>query len=334
MKISASIYSDNKRSLKEIIRDLHAHKIDLLHVDCNDDPSVFEDIKEIRKICDLPVDLHLITSNPEKYFDLLIENPVEYITFQFENLTEALALPKNMQGKKGIAITTDTPVDVFKGFQNFDFILIMATTPGQSGGVFDKANFNKIRQFRKSFPSKNIHVDGGVNAEVSFILRNLGVSSCVSGSYLFNEASIGNAILNLTKREADSSYRVDDFMTPLVDCPVASLESHSCKEILEIVDRGNIGFCLVTDASGKLHGIVSSADIRKATLKNWDSIPAMQKSDLINEHPLVVDQNATVKALLQKIKASKFPVMYLPVINSNIEAVGIVNFTNLIKGES
>jgi pentose-5-phosphate-3-epimerase len=83
MKISASIYSDKKRPLKEVIEDLVAHQVDLLHVDCNDDVSVFDDIKKIRTWCKLPIDLHIITSEPQKYIDLLLENPVEYLTFQY-----------------------------------------------------------------------------------------------------------------------------------------------------------------------------------------------------------------------------------------------------------
>ena len=46
MKISASIYSDKSRSLKDVVDDLVQHQVNLLHVDCNDDPSVFNDIKE------------------------------------------------------------------------------------------------------------------------------------------------------------------------------------------------------------------------------------------------------------------------------------------------
>jgi pentose-5-phosphate-3-epimerase len=86
MKISASIYSDKKRKLKEVIEDLVQHQVELLHVDCNDDLSVFEDIKQIRTWCNLPIDLHIITENPSKYYSLLEENPVEYLTFQFEDL--------------------------------------------------------------------------------------------------------------------------------------------------------------------------------------------------------------------------------------------------------
>ena len=69
MKISGSIYSDKKRSLKETILDLEAHQVDLLHVDCNDDLRVFDDIAQIRTWCDMPIDLHIITETPEKYFD-------------------------------------------------------------------------------------------------------------------------------------------------------------------------------------------------------------------------------------------------------------------------
>src|SRR5690606_1916111 len=111
MKISGSIYSDKKRTLKETVRDLEVHQVDMLHVDCNDDISVFEDIAKIRSWCNSPIDLHIITETPEKYFELLKENPVEYVTFQYENLKERLFIPKDIPGQKGLAITTPTPVD-------------------------------------------------------------------------------------------------------------------------------------------------------------------------------------------------------------------------------
>ena len=113
MKISASIYSDKNRPLQEVIEDLVQHQVDLLHVDCNDDFSVFEDIKQIRQWCDLPIDLHIITGEPEKFYQYLRETPVEYVTFQFENLTEELDIPEDISGKKGLAIITPTSIDAF-----------------------------------------------------------------------------------------------------------------------------------------------------------------------------------------------------------------------------
>jgi pentose-5-phosphate-3-epimerase len=333
MKISASIYSDKKRPLKEVIDDLVQHQVDLLHVDCNDDLSVFEDIKAIRSWCNLPIDLHIITENPENYIDLLIENPVEYITFQYEQLPSHLNLPKEITGKKGLAITTPTSINVFDEYADFDFILIMATVPGQSGGVFDKINFSKIRQFRMKYPEKSIHVDGGVNGEVSFILRNMGVSSSVSGSYLFNAPSIGHALMNLTKREIESQFHIGDFMMPLNECPVVEYESISLKKILQSIEDGNLGFCLVVDKNGMLKGLVSSADIRKAMLRHLDDLTKIEPMDLVNLNPISVFDDNTVVDLLQKIKKCSFPIMYLPVVKKDGKASGIINFAYLIKGE-
>ncbi|HRO76059.1 MAG TPA: hypothetical protein PLP27_07945, partial [Crocinitomicaceae bacterium] len=108
--------------------------------------------------CDVPIDLHIITEKPSKYYQLLAENPVEYITFQYENLKEPLEIPETVTGKKGLAVITPTAVDVFDAYSDFDFILIMATIPGQSGGVFDRENYRKIRTFKRKYPAKSIHV--------------------------------------------------------------------------------------------------------------------------------------------------------------------------------
>ena len=333
MKISASIYSDNSRPLKEVIEDLVQHQVDMLHVDCNDDVSVFDDIRSIRTWCDLPIDLHIITTEPEKYFTLLKQVPVEYVTFQYEQLNQPLILPSDIPGKKGLAIITPTSVDVFDAYEEFDFILIMATIPGQSGGVFDRVNFSKIRQFRKQYPSKSIHVDGGVNGEVSFILRNMGVSSSVSGSYLFKGPSIGHALMNLTSRSIESHFLVEDFMIPISESPVVESQQLTLKELLTCIENGNMGFCMVTGADNQLVGIVSSADIRKGLLRHLQDITTINPSTLINPNPVTVQSKNSVVQLLQIIKKTPFPVMYLPVVDDNNRVVGSIQFVHLIKGE-
>ena len=143
MKISASIYSNKGEDLSETLKKLDESGVDLLHVDCNDNLSVFEDIQLGRKITKIPVDLHIITENPSKYYEYLSKCPVEYVTFQHEDMKETLVKPENSTAKWGLAITTNTPISVFEEYDNdmFDFILIMATIPGQSGGIFDKINF-------------------------------------------------------------------------------------------------------------------------------------------------------------------------------------------------
>jgi pentose-5-phosphate-3-epimerase len=333
MKISASIYSDKKRSLQEVIKDLVEHQVDLLHVDCNDDVNVFKDIERIREWCNIPIDLHIITEKPSTYFDLLRKTPVEYVTFQYESLKDQLTIPEGISGKIGLAVTTHTEIDVFDAYKHFDFILIMATVPGQSGGVFDTYNFQKIRQFRKRYPNKSIHVDGGVNGEVSFILRNMGVSSSVSGSYLFNAPSIGHALMNLTKREIESGFSIADFMTPLEECPVVIEGELSLLKILETIETGQVGFSMVVNTTGKLTGIVSSADIRKGLLKKGGSSLLLEVEDTINRNPKVIEEEKTVLELLQYVKKTSFPLMYLPVVDKGFRAVGMVQFVHLIKAE-
>lgn len=333
MKISASIYSDKKRPLQEVIQDLVNHNVDLLHVDCNDDLSVFEDIQKIRTWCTIPIDLHIITNDPAKYMDLLIQNPVEYITFQFENLVEKLVFPKEITGKKGLAIITPTTIDAFDAYADFDFILIMATIPGQSGGVFDTWNFSKIRSFKRKYPTKSIHVDGGVNAEVSFILRNMGVSSSVSGSYLFNAPSVGQALMNLTNRDIESTFVIKDFMIPISESPVVKTTELNLKNVLETIEVGQLGFCIVTDSSGKFEGIISNADIRKGLMKHLDDLNSIQVETMINRNPVTIFESFSVNEMLKTIKKCPFSVMYLPVIDAEKRAAGIVTFLNLVKGE-
>lgn len=333
MKISASIYSDSRNDLAQTISALDAHQVDLFHVDCNDDLSVFDDILALRKISNIPVDLHIITPTPSKYYQRLLEVPVEYVTFQLEPLLEPLIWPSELTAAKGVAITTPTSVDAFDAHTTCDFILIMATVPGQSGGVFDKENFKKIRTFRKRYPNKSIHVDGGVNGEVSFILRNMGVSTAVSGSYLFKGPSIGHALMNLTTRNHASAYQIADFMMPLEECPLVQITTCSTESILEVIESGSLGFCLVTDEKYTLVGIVSSADIRKALLNQLKNNQAITPESLVNRHPLTISAEQSVIDLLQVLKRTNFPVMYLPVVNEQHQAVGIINFVNLIKGE-
>lgn len=333
MKISASIYSDKDRELEVTIRDLMDHNVDLLHVDCNDDVRVFEDIKKIRQWCSIPIDLHIITETPSRYMPLLEEVPVEYVTFQYEDLKEPLVFPESITAKKGLAVITPTPVSVFDEYATFDFILIMATIPGQSGGVFDKWNFTKIRDFKKRYPAKSVHVDGGVNAEVSFILRNMGVSSSVSGSYLFKSPSVGQALMNLTKRSIASSFQIGDFMLPIEECPTVSFSDLTLKGTLEAIEKGQLGFTLVVDETGILKGMISNADIRKGMLKQFEQLPSLNMNEVLNTNPVQILETSTVVEMLQLIKKCPFPILYLPVVDDAGKAKGIITFVNLIKSE-
>ena len=334
MKISASIYSDKRKDWEQSIEDMHKHNADMIHVDCNDDPEVLEDIKKFKSKSDLPIDLHLITAFPEKYLDTLQALDVDLITLQYESLQEPpIDFLKSIKAKKGLAITSDTPISVFDEFADlYDFILFMATVPGQSGGKFDAKNFAKIRAFQAKYPHKKVHVDGGVNAEVSFILRNMGVYASVSGSYLFNADSMGAAMLNLKNNEVASHYKVEDIMRTPDETPSVN-ENASFKEVLQSIEDGNMGVTMVVSEDDTLKGIISNADVRKTLLHRFPDVQHIKVVEMINPNPVLINDQSTVEDMLRHIKKQAFPIMYMPVVDNNYKLSGSLAFMNLIKGE-
>lgn len=333
MKISASIYSNKNGTLEHTIKSLHDNGADMFHVDCNDDLKVFEDINTIRKHSNKPIDLHIITSSPEKYFSYLEKEKPDYVTFQFEDIAGEIKLP-NIKTKYGLAITSATPINVFEKYADkFSFILIMATTPGKSGGTFNKENFEKVRIFKKNYPDKAVHVDGGVNAEVSFILRNMGVDVAVSGSYLFNETPVGTALLNLKANETHSQFYVKDFMHGINEIPLLYKNNCELKDVLESIEKGKMGFTILADENRNLAGLISNADVRKGLLKHIGNLNNVGVNDVVNTNPVTINENATVKEMLDFIRKKKFPISYMPVVNTEGKVAGALTFFNLIKGE-
>lgn len=334
MKISASIYSNKTKPLDELVKELDSANVDYLHVDCNDDLKVFDDIKHIRTICKTPIDIHIISSEPEKFFAGIKETSIELVTFQFENLKSPLNIPSDIKCQLGLAIVSDTPIEVFEPYQDkFDFILFMTTTPGKSGGVFNTENFRKIRDFKNRFPGKTIHVDGGVTAEVAFVLRNMGVDSVVSGSYLVNtESPIGRVLHQLRSGNIISHTRISDFMITRGESPTIK-SSATFLEVLQSIEDHKLGFTNVVDDSDKLIGVISNADVRKGLIKNIKKLEAITVNDLLNKNPFKIKDSSTVSEMLAFIKSIKFPVLFLPVVNDNNVLQGIVTFNNLIKGE-
>lgn len=335
MKISASIYSNPDRPLLDVVRDLEILGVDVLHVDCRDNSDVFEDIASIRKISQLPIDLHLITQNPEKYYPLIESTRVEWVTLQYEELPDAFAFPQELHCTWGLSIVSSTPIEVFSKFQkSCAFVLFMTTTPGVSGGQFDEITFYRIREFEKLFPAKRVHVDGGVNDEVSFILRNMGVSCAVSGSYLVKAPEMDRAMLQLKTRLKKTEYLVQDFMLRRNEIPVASLKdlTHP-RDVIALIARLRSGFCYLTNEDGTLAGVITDGDIRRAVLRYYDCMQEMKLSDLLNTTPVVVREDQTLTDMMALARNKENALLHLPVVDNRNRLVGGISFRNLIKGE-
>lgn len=334
MKISASVYSNKNRNLVELVQELDQFLVDYIHVDCNDDLSVFEDIKKIRSVSKTPIDLHIISSEVSKFYDGIIENNIEFVTFQYENLTEELHIPEEIKSQIGIAIMTNTDIDIFEKYKNSaSFILFMTTIPGQSGGTFAEENFQKIREFRSLYPNKKIHVDGGVNDEVSFILRNLGVYSAVSGSYLVKSENIGSSLLKLKSDLKNTNYRISDFMMKRNEIPIVQKDNVSLENILKSINDYKYGFCIVENENNELYGIVTDGDIRRALLSNLNDLNNININMVINNKPKYVKSTMCVHDLLEALKESTNTVVFVPVVDDYNQVQGAVSFQDLIKGE-
>jgi ribulose-phosphate 3-epimerase len=334
MKISASVYSNKSKSLEQTVRDADLLQIDYLHIDCNDDPSVFDDIAFIRRISKTPIDLHLITSAPDKYFELVEKNGVEWLTLQHELLSHDLEFPAQLRSRRGISFTSQTPVSAFERYKDkCTFILFMTTTPGQSGGKFDQETFQRIREFRRMYPGKRIHVDGGVNADVAFALKTLGVSCAVSGSFLVCASDMAQAVLGLQGRSDHHSMTVRDFMRSLHETPSILSDDLSLEGILQAIDRSKMGFVTVISASGELQGVVTDGDIRRAILGSIGNLQDLPQRDLVNRNPLTVEATATVGEMLHRVRENSRPILFLPVIDSAGKLVGSLSFNDIVKGE-
>ena len=343
MKVSASIYSSKEKTPVQLVRELDAHGIDMLHIDCADNDNVFDDIAAIRQISSTPIDLHIISANPEKYFKQIEELGIEYVSFQYENLQQLPVLPKSKTTKFGLSIISSTPVDVFGKTQvlppgedsggAYSFIMLMTTVPGQSGGQFNRESFQKVIAFKNLYPRTQVHVDGGVNDEIAYILRLLGVNAVVSGSYLVNHQSLGAGMLSLHKAQAEghSSFTVSEFAVPVANLPVLVNTNLQFTTILQTMDKYAMGFVLITGTDGKLQGVVSNADVRKGLLRHTGNYNAVTAADVINTQPVFVTETATVAQLIRCVNELSFIVLFLPVVNKEGTLTGAVLLNNLTR---
>tara|TARA_B100001175_G_scaffold317189_1_gene333212 strand:- start:488 stop:1498 length:1011 start_codon:yes stop_codon:yes gene_type:complete len=336
MKISASIYSNKKRSLKDLIKELDSVKIDMFHVDFNDKKieldKVESDIVEIRKISKTPIDLHIISEKPSKYNNFIKRNKIEYVTYQEENIKENFSLCDSPSTTFGLAITSDTSIKKFEDYKDHcEFILLMTTTPGESGGTFNKINFKKIRDFKKKYPSKKVHIDGGVNDEIALILRIHGVKSVVSGSYLVN-GDIAKSLLELKSSVSDSDMPVSEFMLVKEELPIIK-ETESIEKALEKIESYDLGFVFVENENNDFTGVVSMADIRRSLIKNLDNFKSLKVKDIKNSEPIIINKDDSINKMLKITQSHDFLISFVPVINKK-ELVGSVTFFNLIRSES
>lgn len=333
MKISASIYANQLKPLQQIVEELDALHIDMLHVDCVDDMRVFDDIRSIRQYSSTPIDLHIISATPEKYLPLIEELKIEYVSLQFEQLSAKPELPHLYGTKWGLCVQADTSISDYESWvSDFSFLLFMSTSPGISGGVFQKENFSAINQLLGNFPKMQVHVDGGVTNEIAFVLRLMGVRAVVSGSYLMNQPSLGVGLMSLYKSgNTNSDLPLVDFCFPAKFLPVLKESECTFSTILQTIEVHRKGFVLITNQQSELTGVVTNADTRRALLGAKNNLTEVTVDTLINRQPTTLQQSATLSQMIQLINELNFIILFLPVVDTNNKLIGAILLNHLTR---
>ena len=164
-------------------------------------------LKSIKRIIDLPIDVHLMVNNPEKSIEQFSKLNVQKITFHYEATHDhksIIELIKSKNIKVGIAINPSTDVNkVFEFIHEIDRVLIMCVNPGFSGQKFDKKNLDKIKKFKDFLITNNlidrfeIGVDGGVNVSNIKDCYEAGANVFISGSSIFWNGDVKSNIMSL-----------------------------------------------------------------------------------------------------------------------------------------
>ncbi|MCA1053467.1 ribulose-phosphate 3-epimerase [Rossellomorea aquimaris] len=213
MKIAPSILSADFAELGKEIKDVEAGGADYIHVDVMDGhfvpnitigPMV---VKAIRPITELPLDVHLMIENPDRYISEFAEAGADYITVHVEavpHLHRTIQLIKSHGVKAGVVLNPATPAEFIKPIlEELDMVLLMTVNPGFGGQSFISSVVPKIKQIRdwanETNPSLEIEVDGGINPETASICAEAGADVFVAGSAIYNQEDRHAAIASLKK---------------------------------------------------------------------------------------------------------------------------------------
>ncbi|HJF40800.1 ribulose-phosphate 3-epimerase [Thomasclavelia spiroformis] len=211
VKIAPSLLSADFACLKQEIDKIEA--AEWIHYDVMDGhfvPNIsfgYSILKDISKVTDKYLDVHLMISDPFKYVDNFIASNASLIVFHYEAVEEneidkLIKHIKNNNVDVGIAIKPDTCQDVLKPFlSQLDLVLVMSVEPGFGGQTFNHSAIEKISKLAKLREENNYHylieVDGGINESTAKLCRQAGVDVLVAGSYVFNSDDYTKAIESL-----------------------------------------------------------------------------------------------------------------------------------------
>lgn len=186
---------------------------DMLHVDVMDGhfvPNISigpQMVEVVNKAVDIPLDVHLMISEPLKYIDAFVKAGSDLITIHVESdshISETLQKIKAAGKKTGISLNPDTPFSAVKEYlSDVDMILFMSVYPGFGGQKFMAEVLDKVKEAKKYLDDNNynidIEIDGGINLETSKDAIAAGVNILVAGTAVYGHSDIAYAIEQMRK---------------------------------------------------------------------------------------------------------------------------------------
>ena len=206
--ISPSILSADFANLERDIKLVENNGADWIHVDVMDGhfvPNItigVPVVASIKKVTKLPLDVHLMIENPEKYVEAFAKAGADILTFHYEcgsDIKSTIDLIKSFGVKAGLSIKPKTSPEVILPYLNdLDLVLVMTVEPGFGGQKFMQDCAEKIPVIKANAPENVvIQVDGGINAETARICTCYGANSLVAGSYIYKSNDVKVAIDSL-----------------------------------------------------------------------------------------------------------------------------------------
>ena len=200
-KIAPSILSADFANLERDIHDIESRGGDWIHVDIMDGsfvPNITIGkpvVKALRKVTDLPLDVHLMMVNPSRHVEDFINCGADWLSFHIEgdtleNNLASLDKIREMGCKAAIALRPYTPAEaVIPYMEKCDMILVMTVEPGLGGQKFMEHTMPKLKKIREMLDEVNpaciLEVDGGIDAETQAIVKANGAEVLVAGSAYF-----------------------------------------------------------------------------------------------------------------------------------------------------
>ena len=204
VKVAPSILSADFVNLERDIRALKETGADYVHVDVMDGlfvPNItigIPVVAAIRRITDMPLDVHLMIDRPLRYVDEFCKAGSDLLTVHVEadtqeNTLAALKRIRENGVRAAISVKPKTPAEAVLPFlPHCDLILVMTVEPGFGGQSFMQDMMPKLKTIRGYIDAQNptceLEVDGGVNAETARICRENGANVLVAGSAYFKAA--------------------------------------------------------------------------------------------------------------------------------------------------